>query len=88
MGQTIPHYLPHNSQLSPWLMLCLNIINILTRRKIIQFLIFYYIGPDPSYGRRTLTGPSGRDTVQAGTFWGVINVLKNNENQPKTMKLP
>ena len=53
MGQTIPHYLPHNSQLSPWLMLCLNIINILTRRKIIQFVISYYIGPDPSYARRT-----------------------------------
>ena len=33
-----------------------------------------------------MAGLSGQDTILAGTLQDVLNVLKHNENQPKTMK--
>ena len=44
-------------------------------------MTFCKLGPMQPYGRRTLTGSSGQDTVWAGTFW-----RKTIENQPGTMK--
>ena len=39
-----------------------------------KIVVLGILGPMPPYGRQILTGSLGLDTVQTGTFWGVLNV--------------
>ena len=51
---------------------------------IIFFTIIIITRPKPAYGWQGLAGSWGKNTDQAGTFWGVLE-LSSNINQPGTM---
>ena len=42
---------------------------------LLLLLIIIITRPKPAYGRQGLAGLWGQDTDQAGTFWGVVNII-------------
>ena len=45
--------------------------------RLVVIIIIIITRPKTAYGRQGLAGLWGQDTDQAGTFWGVINVLRH-----------